>query len=280
MKRILVAVCLLASSTFFGQLKNNSFDLSGSYGDLLMRDYIANDQVWKRAITSSSNEMTFNWGGDFSQGVTVQGSKLKIAKFLEINKAVNSDNNSPGLILSGSRGDDFLYNGERLNHYGIGFHSYKDNTSPVLGNNGYMSSWFGLSFFSQGQNRLRINYDGKVGIGTVNPDEKLTVKGKIHSEEVIVDLSVPADYVFEKYYEGTSELKEDYKMPSLEEVEAFTKKNHHLPSVPSAATIQKEGLQLKEMTNLLLQKIEELTLYTIEQEKRIKALEKKLAEKK
>ena len=58
-------------------------------------------------------------------------------------------------------------------------------------------------------------------------------------------------------------------MPSLEEVEAFTKANHHLPEVPSAATIKEEGLQLKEMTTLLLQKVEELTLYTIEQEKEI-----------
>ena len=68
-------------------------------------------------------------------------------------------------------------------------------------------------------------------------------------------------------------------MPSLEEVEAFTKANHHLPEVPSAATIKEEGLQLKEMTTLLLQKVEELTLYTIEQEKRIKSLEAKLVEK-
>jgi hypothetical protein len=168
----------------------------------------------------------------------------------------------------------------------------KNNASSISFIPNNSDSWFhfghGLNNsleLSQGPNPgdiklMTFKNTGYIGIGTQNPDQLLTVKGKIHSEEVIVDLSVPADYVFEKYYEGTSELKEDYKMPSLEEVEAFTKKNHHLPSVPSAATIQKEGLQLKEMTNLLLQKIEELTLYTIEQEKRIKALEKKLAEKK
>jgi hypothetical protein len=63
-------------------------------------------------------------------------------------------------------------------------------------------------------------------------------------------------------------------MPTLEEVEKFTKKNHHLPEVPSAKQIKKEGLNLKKMTALLLQKVEELTLYIIEQEKRIKILEK------
>jgi len=117
----------------------------------------------------------------------------------------------------------------------------------------------------------------KVGIGSNNPDEKLTVKGTIHCEEVKVDLSVPADYVFEKYYTGESELNKDYVMPTLEEVESYTKENNHLPEMPSAQEIKENGLHLKEMTNLLLQKIEELTLYTIEQEKRIKALEAKLA---
>lgn len=121
-----------------------------------------------------------------------------------------------------------------------------------------------------------ITSDAKVGIGSINPDSKLTVKGKIHCEEVVVDLSVPADYVFQKYYTGSAPLKQDYTMPTLKEIENFTKKNHHLPNIPSAKKIQEEGLELKEMTNLLLQKIEELTLYTIEQEKRIQLLEKQL----
>ncbi|MCF6350568.1 MAG: hypothetical protein L3J23_05995 [Flavobacteriaceae bacterium] len=120
--------------------------------------------------------------------------------------------------------------------------------------------------------------NGNLGVGTNNPNEKLTVKGTIHCQEVKVSLNVPADYVFEKYYTGKSSLKENYNMPTLEEVEAYTRANNHLPEMPSAKEIQKNGLHLKEMTNLLLQKIEELTLYTIEQEKRIKALEAKSTE--
>jgi len=116
-------------------------------------------------------------------------------------------------------------------------------------------------------------YDnGNVGIGTTNPDEKLTVKGKIHAEEVKVDLAVPADYVFQKYYTGKSELKSDYSMPTLAEIESFTKKHNHLPNVPSAKQIQEKGLQLGEMSNVLLQKVEELTLYVIEQNKEIERL--------
>jgi hypothetical protein len=116
-------------------------------------------------------------------------------------------------------------------------------------------------------------YDnGNVGIGSTNPDQKLTVKGKIHAEEIIVDLAVPADYVFQKYYTGKSELKSDYVMPTLAEIESFTKKNNHLPNVPSAQEIQQKGLSLGEMSNALLQKVEELTLYAIEQQKEIDRL--------
>jgi hypothetical protein len=125
-------------------------------------------------------------------------------------------------------------------------------------------------------NNTIVANDGKVGIGSANPDEKLTVKGKIHAEEIRVDLLVPADYVFEKYYTGASTLKADYVMPSLAEVEKFTKANNHLPNVPSAQEIKDNGLQLGEMSNVLLQKVEELTLYIIEQNKKIEALEAKV----
>ncbi len=117
-------------------------------------------------------------------------------------------------------------------------------------------------------------YKGNIGIGTTNPDQKLTVKGVIHAQEVQVDLAgaVAPDYVFEKYYEGASELKADYTMPTLEEVAQFTKEYKHLPNIPSGQELEENGMHIKEMTHLLLQKIEELTLYTIEQQKEIRVL--------
>jgi hypothetical protein len=128
-------------------------------------------------------------------------------------------------------------------------------------------------------NRMVVKVGGNVGIGTLNPDEKLSVKGKIHAEEVRIDLLVPADYVFEKYYTGNSSLKSNYNMPTLSEVEKYTKINNHLPDVPSAKEIKEKGLQVGEMSNILLQKIEEMTLYIIEQNKRIEALESKISTK-
>jgi len=107
--------------------------------------------------------------------------------------------------------------------------------------------------------------DGNVGIGTTNPDMKLTVKGNIHAEEVKIDLNVPApDYVFKK----------DYNLRSIEEVENFIKENSHLPEIPSAKEFEQNGIMQAEMDMNLLKKIEELTLYTIQQEKKINKLEK------
>jgi hypothetical protein len=103
--------------------------------------------------------------------------------------------------------------------------------------------------------------------------KKLTVKGKIHTEEVIIDLNIPVpDYVF----------ADDYPLKKIEEVEKYVNKNKHLPEIPSACEIEKTGLEVGEMNMKLLKKIEELTLYLIEQNKEIKRLkeidEKRLIE--
>ncbi|OXA91091.1 tail fiber protein [Flavobacterium hercynium] len=109
--------------------------------------------------------------------------------------------------------------------------------------------------------------NGNVGIGTDSPDELLTVKGKIHTKEVRVDLGfTPPDYVFES----------DYQLKSLHEVENYIKENKHLPEIPSAKEIEKNGLMLAEMNMSLLKKIEELTLYSIDQNKKIDAQAKEI----
>ncbi|WP_345987550.1 hypothetical protein AAEU33_11320 [Chryseobacterium sp. Chry.R1] len=119
-------------------------------------------------------------------------------------------------------------------------------------------------------NNLILNRDaGNVGIGTQNPDQKLTVKGKIHAEDVIVDTNVPADYVFQKYFDDTSSIRPDYQMLSLNELESFVKENKHLPEIPSGDNILKEGVTVGDFQMKLLQKIEELTLYIISLKKEI-----------
>ncbi|MFZ5972135.1 MAG: hypothetical protein ACOYXA_11130 [Bacteroidota bacterium] len=111
---------------------------------------------------------------------------------------------------------------------------------------------------------MRIGPSGNVGIGTTNPDFKLTVNGKIKAEEVQVVVDVPADYVFD----------EGYSLKPLEVVEQFIKENKHLPGVPNAETLKANGWQVGEMNNKLLEKVEELTLYLIEIKKEIHQLRK------
>ncbi|MDB5014379.1 MAG: hypothetical protein JWQ25_2581 [Daejeonella sp.] len=104
---------------------------------------------------------------------------------------------------------------------------------------------------------LVANANGNVGIGTLAPTEKLSVKGKIRAQEIKVEMANWYDFVFDK----------DYNNASLPDVEKFIKENHHLPNIPSATEVEKDGINLGEMNAKLLQKIEELTLHLIEQNK-------------
>jgi len=117
-----------------------------------------------------------------------------------------------------------------------------------------------FAWASYGNRKMTLTSEGNLGIGTTTPDEKLTVKGKIHTEEVRVDLSVPApDYVF----------ADNYNLPTLESIEKFIKSEKHLPEIPSAKEMEANGVELGTMNMLLLKKIEELTLYQIELLKKI-----------
>lgn len=122
-----------------------------------------------------------------------------------------------------------------------------------------------MGFFNNGAWRLITDSNGNVGIGTLAPDALLAVKGTVHAREVKVDMAgaVAPDYVFEK----------NYKLPSLDDIKSYINQHHHLPEVPSAKELEENGMNVGEMNLTLLKKIEELTLYIIEQEERIQALE-------
>jgi hypothetical protein len=118
--------------------------------------------------------------------------------------------------------------------------------------------------------RLRIAANGKVGINTNNPVADLTVNGEIRALKIKVTQNLWADYVFDS----------SYKLMPLEKVEKFIAEHKHLPHVPSAKNVADEGLNVGDNQAVLLRKIEELTLYLIEQDKKIKQLEAELKSKK
>ncbi len=119
----------------------------------------------------------------------------------------------------------------------------------------------GSLWVSMGNN---INYTaGNVGIGTnALTNYGLAVDNKIRAREIRVDNDNWADYVFKK----------DYNLLTLEEVQKHIQEKGHLPNIPSAKEVEVNGIELGEMNKLLLEKIEELTLYVIELKKEVNQL--------
>ncbi|MEN5197208.1 hypothetical protein [Sphingobacterium faecium] len=109
---------------------------------------------------------------------------------------------------------------------------------------------------------------GNVGIGIVDPKEKLVVKGKVVAEEIKVQAVKWPDYVF----------KPEYKLPSLTETEQFIKAHGHLPDVPKATDVEANGVSLGEMNKVLLKKVEELTLHLIEKDQEVKLQNQRISE--
>ena len=116
---------------------------------------------------------------------------------------------------------------------------------------------------------MTVKPSGNVLIGKTsqsNTSFKLDIAGKVRANEIVVNTD-GADYVFE----------ESYKLKSLREVEAFINENNHLPGIPSATEMQAQGMSVGELNTKLKEKIEELTLHPINQQKEIEELKSEQA---
>ncbi len=210
-------------------------------------------------LTASNATFFFNHTGDNSSGASLWGVK---------NRSGNgtATQNNDGLLFMGGRAYDG--SGRSGASAMLGFRAAEDWDASSHGSDITFEVTPNGSITRS--TAMLIANDGNVGIGTINPQSELAVNGKITSTEVEVTPNGWSDFVF----------NDDYHLKSLEEVENYISINKHLPDVPSEAEVIEKGVNLGDMDAILLQKIEELTLYVIEMKKEMEILKKENIEMK
>jgi len=207
----------------------------------------------------STNRMWLGGNGKLGLGTTVPGSELHIYRNNH-NAVLRLDNNGFG-YRSGI--EFFRQRASDQSHVGAAA-IWTDSRDTYNGNLIFhVNTACNVGSGASGNyKRLTMDSDtgflfegGRVGIGVQADTYKLEVAGTIRAKEIIV-ASDWADFVFD----------EDYKLPSLSEVETHIAEFGHLPGIPSGAEVEEQGVSLGEMNARLLQKVEELTLYTLKQD--------------
>ncbi|HYE56413.1 MAG TPA: hypothetical protein VD996_16300 [Chitinophagaceae bacterium] len=271
---------------------NTRLRIGGTLNDLMGIDFDANSGTIYHQILSHANNGNFdfiagtNGGGHRLRFFTDGSEKMRVES--NGNVAIGSTSAPYKLSLSGDASIGAEFNGVGYGnylHFGhpssngydplwIARHNLSSNTTELRVNVGDddVSDQFavGTNFWNGGwRYHMVVRADGKVGIGTLNMAEgtyKLYVEGGVRTRKVKVDQATWPDYVFAP----------NYNLRSLKAVEQYIQQYKHLPDVPSADEVIKDGLDLGETQAVLLKKIEELTLYVIQQQKELDQLKKEM----
>lgn len=237
------------------------------------------------SLTGPADNSSFLQGATISLAATasVQGGTIAKVEFYQGTTKLGEDNSSPyqyawtnvpagnyGLLAKAIDLNDNITSSSQVQ---IHVDAPSTLAWTFAGNSISTSNFLGttnsqpLIFKTNSIERFRITPDGKMGIktSTIPTDADFAVNGQIWARKLKITQLSWADYVF----------RQDYKLRPLPELEAYIKRYRHLPEVPSSARVIKEGIEVGATQELLLKKIEELTLYIIELNKKISALDQR-----
>lgn len=265
MKKTILLLATAATTFLYAQ---QSWNITGNSGTSSSTNYLGTSDNQDLVLkTNNLERMRVNSNGQIGIGTAPNP-----------NMAINLRGSTE--YISESAGDGFHFFSEAQNVVQDGdimwlSHKYYQNNDVGLLTLSAPSSptdWSTPKFSVRANGRVLIGIDwSNMALGSCSDcsNYRLFVKGGIRTEKVKVDVAASngwADYVFEN----------DYKLMDLNSLETYIKKNKHLPEVPSTDEAIEKGIELKEMNILLLKKVEELTLYVIQQQKEIQELKNKV----
>ncbi len=260
---------------------------AGEYTDIGV-DTLGNFEV----NTIGATRLTVKYGNGYTGiGTTAPTTRLHVENNVAGQRVIQG-------IYNGAASDVAAVYGENddTDYYGYGVHgkggyigvygnvtptgssAYRGVVGQVSGGSGEnvglwgSASGSGRNYAVYASGDIKVSSQLFIGTSTTQEDAaagyELVVDGEAIVEELVVELSSNwPDYVF----------KADYDLKSLSEVKAFIDENGHLPEIPSAAEMEAaDGVAVGEMQRILLQKVEELTLYMIELEAKNKVLEQQI----
>ncbi len=265
-KKTLLSISILI--IFFLKTKAQDYNFSSEYNTIrwplslsLQGGITGDDGNYKRLTLFHGNAISFETGSN-----TIDYSKTRMVIDANGNVGIGTKNPQGPLSVKGPSvwGQIKILPTSDNAEAGLSFSSNSSDADFskmwFMGVNGWgIGQKFAIGSSTTGAPSITFINGGNIGIGTTSPDTKLTVNGTVHAKEVKVDVNIAPDYVFEK----------NYKIKPLAEVKNYIAANKHLPEIPSAKNMEKDGVNLSEIDMKLLQKVEELTLYLIDKDSQI-----------